>query len=242
MLILNLNYILTRAAIGINDIRATYPYIISNAAYPISLLVIVTILSQGKLLPYALVGGLISALAMNGISLAAAVAPLKSDYMYKDMIVTTKTSPTDYMLGELTSQLVWSSPSIVLFFLLDIYFGLLTPFTFVMTLFIGLLVLLITSSISFWISSFVRHTFNVWAMSTLLSIILITISPTFYPYSYLPKGVLYVMEILPTTSAAVLEQGIFNLAPMSWYPLVILIIEVIGFFLVAKYLTKWRED
>lgn len=102
-----------------------------------------------------------------------------------------------------------------------------------------LLVLLITSPISFWISSFIRHTFNVWTMSTLLSIILITISPTFYPYTYLPHTVLYAMTLLPTTSAAMLEQGMFNLAPMNWYPLIILIVETVGFFFIAKYLTKW---
>ena len=197
------------------------------------------------MVPYLLLpllGGLISILALNGISLAAAIAPMKTDYMYKDMIVASRTSPSDFMFGELVAQLMWTAPSILLFLLLDFYFNLLTPFSLVVTLFIGLLVMLIATSIAFWISSLMKNTVNVWPLGIILSTILITISPTFYPYSYLPKSALYVLELLPTTSAAVIEQGVFNLAPMVWYPLIILVVETIVFLLIARYLTKWRED
>ena len=70
---------------------------------------------------------------------------------------------------------------------------------------------------------------------------MVTISPTFYPYTYLPKSALYVLELLPTGSAAIIEQGLFNLSPMLWYPMIILVVETIIFLLGARYLTKWRE-
>ena len=47
--------------------------------------------------------------------------------------------------------------------------------------------------------------------------------------------------ISPTGSAAIIEQGLFNLSPMLWYPMVILVAETIVFLLGARYLTKWRE-
>jgi ABC-2 type transport system permease protein len=202
----------------------------------------VGILSHGALISYALAGGLIAILAMNGISLAAAIAPMKTDYMYKDMIVASRSSPMDFMFGELLAQLLWTAPSVLLFLGLDAYFGLLTSFSLLITLFVGVLIMLITTSIAFWISSLMKNTVNVWPLGIILSVVLITISPTFYPATYLPKNVLHILELLPTTSAAVIEQGVFNLTPMVWYPLLILVIEAIGFLLVARYLTKWKED
>ena len=231
-----------RTIVGFNDIKVTYPYIISNLSYPLSLLFVVGILSHGTLISYALAGGLISILAMNGISLSAAIAPMKTDFMYKDMIVASKSSPMDFMFGEMIAQLLWTTPSVLLFLVLDAYFGLLTPFSLLITLIVGVLITLITTSIAFWISSLMKNTVNVWPLGIILSVVLITISPTFYPATYLPKNVLYVLELLPTTSAAVIEQGIFNLTPMVWYPLLILVIEAIAFLLIARYLTKWKED
>lgn len=231
-----------RTIVGFNDLKVTYPYIISNLSYPLSLLFVVGILSHGALISYALAGGLIAILAMNGISLAAAIAPMKTDYMYKDMIVASRSSPMDFMFGELLAQLLWTAPSVLLFLGLDAYFGLLTSFSLLITLFVGVLIMLITTSIAFWISSLMKNTVNVWPLGIILSVVLITISPTFYPATYLPKNVLHILELLPTTSAAVIEQGVFNLTPMVWYPLLILVIEAIGFLLVARYLTKWKED
>lgn len=241
VLILNLNYIITRSVVGFNDIKYTYPYIISNLVYPLSLLFVVSILSNYSLLPYALAGGIVAVLAINGISLAAAIGPMKSDYKYKDMVVTTRTSPIDYMLGEIGAQYLWSAPAIVLYLLLDAYFHLLTPFTLIMTLVIGILINLICSSIAFWMAGIMKNTTNIWPAATVLSFFLVTISPTFYPYKYLPHSVLLIMEILPTTSASVLEQGLFGLAPMIWYPLGILIVETVIFLGIAAYLTRWRE-
>ncbi len=238
---MNLNYIIMRARVGVWEIKHTYMYIIANLSYPISLLFIVAVLSGGKLLPYALAGGLMAILAMNGITMAAAIAPMKEDYKYKDLIVATKTSAMDFMIGEMVPQLIWSVPSIAVYLLLDIYFHLLTPFGLIMTLFIGLLVLLSASSIAFLITSYVKSTPNIYGMTIILSLIFITISPTFYPYTYLPHQVLQILEILPTTTASMLGQGIFGLAPMNFSALLLLVVETVVFFMLAKYFTVWRE-
>ncbi|MGC8479768.1 MAG: hypothetical protein ACP5M9_03840 [Candidatus Micrarchaeia archaeon] len=49
-------------------------------------------------------------------------------------------------------------------------------------------------------------------------------SPTFFPYTYLPKPILLILSILPTTPAAVLEQGVIGISPMFWYMALILVI------------------
>ena len=212
----------------------------ANLTYPMSLLIISTILSEGKLLPFALAGALISSLALNGISMAAAIAPQRED-KYIDLLIVTKVSPTDYMLGELLGQIIWSGPSIVIYLLLDMYFKLLTPITFLFTLLIGILVLLTTTEIAFWLTSFVKSNANVYAMTIILSLVIVTITPTFYPYTYLPNSILTILKIVPTTSGAMLAQGLFNLEPMHWYLLIVLLVEATIFFLIAKHLTRWRE-
>ena len=81
--------------IGARSIKVNWPYMVSNLAFPLSLLFVVGILSQGKLLPFALVGGLLSIIAMNGITAVSYLGSLKFDYIYQDLIMTTKTSKID---------------------------------------------------------------------------------------------------------------------------------------------------
>jgi ABC-2 type transport system permease protein len=227
---------------GANGIKVQYPYIISNLFFPLSILFITAIFSDGQYISFALIGGLVSIAATNGIGVAGEIASFKLDNEYQDLIVTTKTTPMEYMLGEILSNLVWSIPSMVLFFALEMFYHLLTPYTFGMSLLIATLVLLSTSSLAFMLSSFVRYLRNIWAVSSILSVLITVLPPTFYPYTYLPNIVLLIMCIFPTTPAAVLEQGVFGLAPMQWPMLFVLAAETVAYFLLARYLTKWREN
>ncbi len=214
---------------------------ISSVGFPLSLLFVVGVLSDGTLLPYALAGGLISVVATNGITTMADLGMFKFEYMYKDLIVTTRTSSIDYMLGVMLADFFWSIPSIAIYFVLDIIFHILTPYSFVMTLIVAVLVLLSTASLGFLLTSLVKHQRFVWAITSLLSLLMMIFPPTFYPYKYLPHWILLILSLSPTTPAAVLEQGFFGLAPTLWYMFYILVAETIILFMVAKYLTVWRE-
>ncbi len=239
---MNLKFIAGHAWLtGAGSIRSTWLYMISMMGFPLSILFVVGVLSDGALLPYALAGGLISIVATNGIFTMADLGMFKFEYMYKDLIVTTKTSPIDYMFGVVLADFFWSIPSIAIYFILDIAFHILTPYSFVMTLVVSGLVLLSTASLGFVLTSLVKHQRFVWAITSLLSLVMMIFPPTFYPYKYLPHWILLVLAISPTTTAAVLEQGFFGLAPTLWYMLYILVAETIILFMVAKYLTVWRE-
>ncbi len=239
---MNLRYIIAHAwYTGGNSIKIQYPYIIANLGFPLSLLFIVGVFSHGMLLSYALVGGIVSIAASNGLSAAGEIAFFKLEDMYQDLIVTTRTSAMDYMLGEMIGGIFWSIPSIILFVALDIFYGLLTPYALVMTLIVALLVILSTASIAFLLSSFVKHLRNIWAVSSILSLVITVLPPTYYPYTYLPPNILWVLALSPTTPASVVEQGVFGLQPMSWPMLCLLVIEAVVYFLLARQLTKWRE-
>jgi ABC-2 type transport system permease protein len=145
------------------------------------------------------------------------------------------------MFGVMLADFFWSIPSIVLYFILDMIFHILTPYAFVMTLIVASLVLLSTASLGFVLTSLVKHQRFVWAITGMLSLVMMIFPPTFYPYTYLPHPILLILTISPTTPAAVLEQGFFGLAPTLWYMLYILIAETVILFLLARYATVWRE-
>ncbi len=229
---------------SLKSISVNWMYIVSNLMFPVSLMIVVGILSQGKLLPFALVGGLISITAMSGVNSIAYLASLRFDFLYRDLVVTTKTTKMDYMFAHLLGEFVWVVPSIAFYFILDVIYGLLTPYTFLMTLLLACMVSISSYSIAFWITSRIKHTRNAWPIGTVLSLLLITVSPTFYPYTYLPKYILDILTILPTTPAVVLAQGIFGLTPslpIQWYMLPILFVETAAYLLIAVYTTQWVE-
>ena len=222
-------------------LRSNWLYMLTGMGFPLSLLFIVGVLSEGSLLPYALAGGLISIVASNGIFTMADLGMFKFEYMFKDLIVATRTSPMDYMFGVMLADFFWSIPSVVLYFIMDYAFHILTPYAFVMTLVVASLVLLATASLGFVLTSLVKHQRFVWAITGMLSLVMMTFPPTFYPYTYLPKDILWALVILPTTPGAVLEQGFFGLGHTMWSMFAVLVAETIILFLIAKYLTVWRE-
>jgi ABC-2 type transport system permease protein len=226
----------------VKAVKINWPYMVTSLGYPLSLLFVVAVLSGGHLIDFALVGGVISAVAINGITALSYIASLKFDYAYQDLLMTTRTSKMDYMIAHLLGEVIWIAPGVILFIILDIFYKILTIPTLVALLLLAGMVSLATYSIAFWFSGILKHTRNAPAIGTLLSLFMITVSPTFYPYTYLPKTALYILSIFPTTPAVVLAQGLFHLEPMQWYMLPILIIEVCIYFTVAVKLTKWKSN
>ncbi|MCL4389666.1 hypothetical protein M1397_03630 [Candidatus Marsarchaeota archaeon] len=147
---MNLKFISTHAWLtGAGSLRSTWLYMVSSMGFPLSLLFVVGVLSDGTLLPYALAGGMIAVVATNGIGTMADLGMFKFEYMYKDLIVTTKSSPSDYMIGVMLADLFWSLPAITIYFILDVIYNILTPYSFFMTIAVSILVLLSTASLGF---------------------------------------------------------------------------------------------
>lgn len=240
---MNLKYILLHGWFtGVGSIKEGYLYLVAALCQPLALLFVVGVLSQGKLLPYALAGSIVSVMTINSTQSAGELAQLRLDNKHQDLIIATKTGPTDYMFGEMLGNVGWSVPSILLYLILDASYHMLNLYNLVMTLLVCMLVAVSIMSLMFCIFSFVKYIRKVWGLSTIFSTLLATIVPTFYPYTYLPKSVLFVLAVLPSTPAAVLEQGFFNLTPTAWYMLVILLLETFAYLLLARYVTRWRES
>ena len=239
---INIKYILSHGWFtGIGLVKAGYLWLISSVCMPLSLLFVVGVLSQGRLLLYALAGGIISMMVANSIGGSGELAQFRLDNKHQDLIVTTITGPIEYMSGEMLGCLSWSVPGVLLYLALDMSYHLLNIYNLTMTLFVCVLVTVSTLSLIFCIYSLVKSIRKVWALGAIFSTLLVTVPPTFYPYTYIPKSLLYALAFLPTTPAVVLEQGLFNLAPMNWYMLAVLILETFTYLLLARYATRWRE-
>ena len=227
---------------GLRTVARGPSYIVASLSSPLTLLFIVFIISRGELVKYAIVGGFIGLVASVALSSAGDAAFMRLQLRMQDLYVASSVNPSDYMLGLTLSYLMFSLPGIVLYSIIG-YFEHIFSATATLAL-AGILALLVvsTSSISFIVSSSIKHVRNVWGIAAIMSVVMTVLPPTFYPYFYIPKIALYALSILPVTPAAVLTQGAFGLAPLLSLEIPVMLAETVIYFSLARYLTRWREN
>lgn len=226
---------------GFRTIRRGPSYIIASLSAPLTLLFIIYVISSGRLVPYAIIGGFISLVASVALSSSGDAAFFRLQLRIQDLFVASSITPVDYILGLTVSYLVFSMPGIVLYVGLGLFYHLFTLYSSIALALILMTLVMSTSAISFIIASSIGHIRNVWGIAGILSIVMTVLPPTFYPYTYLPKLAIYVLSISPATPAAILAQSAFGLSPA--YPAMVLVFlaETILFYGMARYLTRWRE-
>lgn len=214
---------------------------LASISLPLTLLFMVTIFTHGSLIAYAIIGGPIAIVASNSINGAADAAFFRIQIRIQDLYVATKISSQDYMFALSLSYLVFSIPGIVLYGVLGYIWKIYTVYSVLEI--IGLLVILTLtiSNLAFIISGLLKHIRNVWGITAILSIIMTVLPPTFYPYTFVPGSLLYLLSISPVTPAAVLLQGFVGLEPIHWPMLLILFVEAVILTLLGRKFIKWRE-
>ena len=227
---------------GLRVIGRGPSYIIASLSSPLTLLFIVFIISKGALVKFAIVGGFIGLVASVALSSSGDAAFMRLQLRMQDLYVASRVNPADYMLGLTFSYFMFSLPGIALYAILGYLDHVFTE-TATIAL-VGILALLVisTSSISFIVSSSIKHVRNVWGIAGIMSVVMTVLPPTFYPYNFIPRNVLYVLSISPVTPAAVITQGMFGLSPMLYTEIPIFILETVFYFTLARYLTRWRES
>jgi len=226
---------------GFKTITRGYSYVIASMIMPFTLLFLIFIISQGKLVQYAIIGGFISIIAFNGLGSAGDAAFFRLQLRIQDLFVATKIGPFDYMLGLMLSFFVFSIPGLLVYVILGIIYHLFTIFNAIVLLLLLIMLTLSTAGISFIIASKIGHIRNVWGIVSILSTVMTVLPPTFYPYTMIPRPFLYLLSISPATPVAVIAQGVFNLAPFMPEMIYIMIIETVIFVSLAIYFTRWRE-
>lgn len=226
---------------GIRTISRGTSYIAAALSTPLALLFLVYVISGGTLVKYALVGGFIAIVASVALQSSGDAAFFRLQLRIQDLYVASGVSPSDYMIGLTLSYLMFSLPGIALYVVLGLFYNLFTLYSVLMLVLVLCLLVIATSSISFMISSTVRHIRNIWGIAGILSILMTILPPTYYPYHAIPQVYLYILSFTPVTPAAVVAQYSFGLSPPMPIEFVILVLETIIYFAFARYLTRWRE-
>ena len=240
---MNLKYVgLMAWYYGLKAIPRGPSYIIAALMTPLSLLFIVFIITKGELVKFAIVGGFVITVASVALSSAGDAAFMRLQLRMQDLYVPTRVSPSDYMLALTLSYLMFSIPGIALYSILGVIFHVFNTIAIFVLIAVVVLLVIATSSISFIISGMIKHVRNVWGIAAILSVAMTVLPPTFYPYNYIPRYALYVLSISPVTPAAVIAQSIFHLSPMLLIEVPVLILETAVLFVLARFLTRWREN
>ncbi|MEM0141548.1 MAG: ABC transporter permease [Thermoplasmatales archaeon] len=236
------------ASILVNSIYAmiNYPVILINTLLaPVAILAVVTFASRGTLLPVASVGALIMNMVSSGTSLQQDLSHLKNDMRLQDMVVSSPTTAGIYVFGMAISEIVYSVPTLAFLIILNILFvkttalGALIIFLDMATIFT------FSVSLGFFLSTFTSDIIQSWGFSGILSPLLNTIPPVYYPISYIPLPFRYLAYLSPTTYASEIAQsqtGFFHATTetfaLSW--IILLGITIVLIYLAVKR-SRWRE-
>ena len=223
-----------------------YPVVlISTVISPLSLLAVITFVSNGALLGTAIEGGLIMIFFSSGIALQSDLSHLKNDFKLQDMIVSSPTSAKMYMGGMAIAEIVYSIPGIaILIALAAIYIhptliqiGILTS--------VLLLMFAVSVAIGFMLSTLSSDVVQSYAFSRLLSLLFATLPPVYYPITYVPSPFNYLAYLSPTTYAAEIMHSATGYLTLSTPQLILDWVVLLGvciiILLIAIKKNRWKE-
>jgi ABC-2 type transport system permease protein len=223
-----------------------YPIVlISSVIAPLSLLFVITFVSNGALLGAAIQGGLIMVFFSSGIALQSDLAHLKNDFKLQDMIVSSPTSARMYMGGMALAEIVYSLPALVILIALTGIFLQPSLLQIAILSIVLLLMFAISVAIGFMLSTFSSDVVQSYAFSRLLSLLFATLPPVYYPITYVPAPFNYLAYLSPTTYAAQIMQSATgyidistNMIILDWTVLLAVCTVIL---LIAVKKTRWRE-
>jgi ABC-2 type transport system permease protein len=227
---------------GFGVIKRGSIYVLAYLALPVSFLFLLNILGNGKLIGFAILGGLISIITNNSISSIGDSVFLKLELKLQDLLIPTRMGKQDYVLGLSFANLFFSLPGIVLYSILSIIYNLLTLHNAVFYLISLTLLLISTSSIAFIVSSFIKHTRYSWGFASVLSTFLGIIPPIYYPSTLLPSWFYYSLYAIPVTPCAVFLQGVSGLTEINYLNLVALLLETLIYYYLGVKFIKWGDE
>ncbi len=236
------------ASILINAIYSmeNYPVTLVNTLLaPLSILIIIVLVSHGALLNISIAGALIMAMVTSGIGLQADLSHLKNDFKVQEMIVSSPTSAFIYMLGMAISEIIFSLPAIIILAVLAVLFIKATIIGAIIIFAVMALMFTFSIALGFFLSTYSTDIVQNYAFIGILSIFLTTIPPVYYPITYIPLPWRYIAYLSPTTYAAEIVQSAIGAVQFSNGMLAIdwIVIVALAAILLAISIkkSKWRE-
>jgi ABC-2 type transport system permease protein len=236
------------ASVLVNSVYAmiNYPVMMVNAFLaPFSLLIVITFVSQGTLVGVAIIGGILMSMISAGIGMQGDLSHLKNDMKLQDMVISTETGPGVYLLGMALSELVYALPALVVLSVLAVIFIHTSIAGWIAIVGAAVMMFLFSVSVGFLFANLSSDIVQSYAFGALLTTLLSTIPPVYYPITYLPLPYRYLAYLSPTTYAAQIAQsgaGVLAISAMNveidWA--VMLVLSAIILFIALKK-NRWRD-
>jgi ABC-2 type transport system permease protein len=215
-------------------------------ATPFTILFILFVAGQRTAFAYGLAGAITMTATQQGLFLGADLTGLKIDHKFQSMVVASPVSPFTYMFSVALSELAFAAPAVFVITAIVAYttvgFGLLALLEMILVI---ILTWVMSSSIGFFLSTYVLNTRSAFITVSFISIVLSILPPVFYPVTTLPVLLRPVAELIPTTHAANLIRSVMGISPsgsqilVSWLALPAF---TLAFLLLALLKAKWRES
>ena len=192
---------------GVYEMK-NYPIVLVTTVFsPLSFLIVITFVSKGSLLGAAIEGGLIMSMFNSGTSLQQDLSHLKNDFKLQDMVVSSPASPAIYVMGVAASEIIYVSPAIAVLITLGAIYVHPTAFQ-TLELFADMVLMFLTSvSIGFMFATLSSDIVQSFSFSRLLQLLFTTITPVYYPITYIPLPYRDLAYLSPTTYAAEIAQS-----------------------------------
>ena len=236
------------ASILVNAIYAmqNYPIMFINTLLsPISILVVITLVSHGALVGLGIEGALIMTAVMSGVSIQGDLSHLKNDLKLQDMVVTSPTSSMMYVAGMGISEIVFSIPVLVLLVILASIYLHPTLIQSIIIIAVMAIMFMFSVLLGFFLSTLTTDIMQSWGFSGIITVLLSTIPPVYYPLNYIPMPFRYIAYISPTTYAAQIAQAAMGYVNISMGSLaidwVVIISVCIALFFIGYKKARWRE-
>jgi ABC-2 type transport system permease protein len=227
-------------------VMKNYPVTLVNTLLaPLSILVVIVLVSKGSLLAVSVEGALIMTMVSAGIGLQGDLSHLKNDFRLQDMVVSSPTSAFVYMIGMAFSEIVYSAPALMILAVLAMLYVHTSIVGVAVTLAVLAMIFTFSIALGFLLSTFSSDIVQNWAFFGLLSTILTTIPPIYYPITYIPLPFRYIAYLSPTTYAAEIAQNAIGYLQLPASSLaidwIVIIAVTIALFVMAMRKSKWRE-
>jgi ABC-2 type transport system permease protein len=236
------------ASILVNAIyeMRNYPVILVNTLIsPLSFLILIFFVSRGELLGIAILGGMIMTMFQSGMFLQADLSHLKNDFRLQEMVVASPTGPGAYVAGMALSELIYSSPALLV---LIVLFGLFVPVTWFQAVAIAIILLLMflsSVSLGFALSTVSSDIVQSFGFSRLITTLFSTLAPVYYPLTLIPEPYQVLAYLSPTTYTARLVQALAGFAVVPPGTMLLDATVVVGLTALFLYIgvrkSRWRE-
>jgi len=223
-----------------------YPItLVSNVIAPFSVLVLILLVSHGNLLSISIEGALITSMISGGVNLQIDLSHMKNDFKMQDMLVSSPTSAFAYMLGMAMAALTNALPALSVLTVLALLFIHASLVGAITVLGVFALIFSFSVALGFMLSTFSTDIQQNRAFVSILTVILATIAPIYYPITYIPIQIRDLAYLSPATYAAGIAQNAIGDLPLSSSSLlidwiVLIVVSCVLFVIVAKK-SHWRD-